>query len=102
MDRHGTSFKEAAQQLFREEILALDHNKESYRAFGELSKELDLILNNDYIDGMRYVEQKHREDQESAKANEEDVQLKIAPPPPPAKGKRPSQAPDAQAKRRRM
>lgn len=102
MDRHGMSFKEAAQQLFREEILALDHNKESYRAFCELSKELDLILNNDYIDGMRYIEQKHREDHTSAKANAEDAKLNTAPPPPPAKGKRPSQAPEAGAKKRKM
>ena len=102
MDCHGLSFKEAAQQLFRKEIINLDHNKELFLTFCALSKELDLILHNDYIDRMNYIEQKHREEKNAAEGDKEDIQSKAGPPPPPGKGKRTRAATEAWAKKKNV
>ncbi len=105
MERYAISFQEAARRLFESEMLTLNHNKESYTTFSTLSSQLDLILNNDYVDGMAYIERKHREEQSSDDEEMEVEEPEPTPPPPPTKGKgkrRDGAVSADQVKKRRM
>ncbi len=92
MDRHGISFKESARQLFSNQMLTLDINKDSYEMMRRLSNDLDTILLNDVVNGLAYIDRMHRQDvreASAARAARAEEQSEGSPPPrkTPAKGK---------------